>query len=300
MNKYKAALGPILGLLSASIWALAFSNVKIALKTFGPSEIAALRFFVSGLLGVGVLMFTKQKTWTAKDIFQAFFAAFVGMAIYNFFLNLGQTTIAPSAASFIVSTQPIFTIIAARFLFKEKIGLNAILGVALCLMGVWVILGHPDFSAFFHGGAFYLIICAICSGLYFILLMPLIQKHGPLNAAASTVLATGILLCPWLPNALVQAQIELKPTLAVMFLAIFPGFIAHITWMSTMKIMGSTRAANFTFLIAPMATIAAIIINDDKIVHTFYFGSVLVIFGVFVTTNQKIKTWFLEKTKFAL
>ena len=50
-----------------------------------------------------------------------------------------------------------------------------------------------------------------------------------------------------------------------------------ITWMSAMKIMGSTRAANFTFLIAPMATIAAIIINDDKIAHTFYFGSVLVL-----------------------
>ena len=67
MNKYKAALGPILGLLSASIWALAFSNVKIALKTFGPSEIAALRFFVSGLLGLLVLIFSKQKTWNAKE-----------------------------------------------------------------------------------------------------------------------------------------------------------------------------------------------------------------------------------------
>lgn len=285
---------------AAFIWACAFASVKIALETFDPMAIASLRFFISGLLALMVLLFVKQIEWKPKDLLQSFFAALIGMVIYNSFLNYGQQYVAPSAASFIVSTQPLFTIIAARFVFKEKIGFNLILGVAICLFGVWLILNKPHFSNFISGGAPFLLGAAICSGLYFILLKPLIERHGALNAAAMTILITGILLLPWLPQALSQAKIKLNPTLAVVFLAIFPGFIAHILWMSAIKGLGASIAANFTFLIAPIATMIAVVITHDVLKPIFILGSALVVFGVYITTNAKVREYLLKHIKFTL
>lgn len=290
----------IMAFAAASIWACAFVSVKIALETFDPMAIAALRFFISGILALMVLLFSKQIEWKFKDLFQSFMAALIGMVIYNACLNFGQQYIAPSAASFIVSTQPLFTIIAARFVFKERIGANLILGVAICLFGVWLILNRPHISDFISGGAPFLLGAAICSGLYFILLKPLIERHGALNAAAMTIFITGILLLPWLPQSLNEAKIAIKPTMAVVFLAVFPGFIAHILWMGAIKGLGSSIAANFTFLIAPMATMFAIIITKDVLKPIFIIGSALVVLGVFITTNAKVKEFLLRYFKFSI
>ena len=104
--------------------------------------------------------------------------ALLGIALYNVLLNTGQRSVPPGAASFIIATQPIFAAALSATLGHERLTLATLSGSAVSLLGV-AIISLGQFGSWRMGhGAVFVVAAAACSGSYFVLQRPLVQRYG--------------------------------------------------------------------------------------------------------------------------
>ncbi len=108
----------------------------------------------------------------------------------------------------------------------------------------------------FDGGAFLVLLAAVSQSLYFILQKPYLQRYTPLEFTAYAIWAgTALLLIflPGLPERLASAPAP--ATLAVVYLGIFPGALAYVTWARVLSRTPASKATSFLYLV-PLLAIA--------------------------------------------
>lgn len=234
------------------LWASAFPFIKIGVRSFGPVELAALRFGIASILAVGWLTWTRPKLPSLRDSAQFFLCAAIGIALYNILLNTGQTSVSPGAASFIVNTVPVMTALLAMAFLGERWSMWSWIGTGVSICGIVVIaLGQPG-GLKFGAGSILIVAAAGCQAVFFILQRPLVSKYGPLACACNVVLFGTVCLSPWLPGAMRQAfDVPLESFLAVVYLGVFPAAMGYAAWAIAQAHFGASRAANFLYLVPP-------------------------------------------------
>jgi drug/metabolite transporter (DMT)-like permease len=100
-------------------WALTFPLIKIALIELAPMPIAATRFSIAALLAIAWLIWRRQRLPPLPDSLRFLLSGLTGIALYNFGQNYGQQTVAAGAASFIVNTAPIITMILSVIFYAS-------------------------------------------------------------------------------------------------------------------------------------------------------------------------------------
>src|SRR5688572_3677091 len=98
-------------LLTLVLWGSAFAGIRAALHDYTPLSMATLRFVVAST--VLVLFFIwKKRTWPPRsDWALLIVTAFFGVPGYHLTLNAGEKYITASAASLLLSTLPLWTVL---------------------------------------------------------------------------------------------------------------------------------------------------------------------------------------------
>ena len=122
-------------------WAFAFPFIKIGLEELHPVNLTIMRLFIVCaifllFIGVAPKKFSKIRR---KDLLPLFLLGFFGLVVYHLGLNYGEQYMSPSSASLIIATIPVFTIIFATILLKERITKKIAVGIPLSLSGVVII-----------------------------------------------------------------------------------------------------------------------------------------------------------------
>lgn len=278
---------PLLAALATVVaWAAAFPAIALALKAFQPAALAAGRFAIAAMLAVLWLLITRSGWLPVKDWPRSAIAAGLGIAGYNMFLNSGQTTVSPGAASFIVNTTPVFTAILATVFAEERFNRYAWLGSLVSLGGVGMIaLGQPGGLRVGSGGTLVLG-AAVCLASFFIVQRPLVQRHGALRATAWILIFGALWLLPWLPLTIAQARTATASSIgAVVLLAALPSAVGYATWSIAQAHYGPARAANFLYLIPPTAAALSLFWVGDVPTWTTLVGGLVVLSGVVVVNR---------------
>ena len=93
--------------LTIVVWGSSFPAMSFLLKDINPMELALGRFLLPGILAL-IYFSVSSKKILILDYFRFFLSGFLGIFLYNFFLNTGQTTVSAGASSFIVNCNPLF------------------------------------------------------------------------------------------------------------------------------------------------------------------------------------------------
>ena len=104
-------------------WALAFPFIKIGLTELSSVNLTIMRLFIVCIVFL-LFRFLKPQKFSKlykKDIIPIFLLGFLGIIVYHLGLNYGEVYISASAASLIIATIPIFIVILAAIVLKEKI-----------------------------------------------------------------------------------------------------------------------------------------------------------------------------------
>ena len=273
---YAAALATII------LWASAFPAIAVGLRHVEPAALAATRFAVAGAVAACWLGCRARGLPKRADLARVLACGMLGIALYNLLLNLGQRTISPGAASFIVATQTVFAAGLACLLRQERGGVFTIAGTLLSLLGTGIIsLGIPGETRL-GAGALLVLLAAICSGTTFVVQRPLVCRYGAAKAAGWPLIVGALLLAPWLPAGLKQAAAAPEAIAAIAFLAVGAGVLGYACWMVALAGLGASRAANFLFLMAPLATVLAIPINGHIPPPTTILGGAATLAGVWI------------------
>ncbi|MBU6252468.1 MAG: EamA family transporter [Alphaproteobacteria bacterium] len=134
---------PRLHLLAAvlvmAVWGSNFVIIRIALDSFPPLLLAALRYTFA-FFPAALFLPRPKVAW--RNL--ATYGVLIGGGQFGLLFIAMKGHITPGLASLVVQTQVIFTILFSLILHKERVRLFQIVALALALAGLSVILTHTD------------------------------------------------------------------------------------------------------------------------------------------------------------
>ena len=278
-------------------WAFAFPLIKIGLEEgLSPINLTISRLFIGCI--IFLIFFVSYKKNFSKlqknDIIPIFLLGFFGIIIYHLSLNYGELYVSPSVASLIIATIPIFIVILAAIFLKEKTTPKILFGIIISLCGVVIIsiAGTPNasFEIKYLSAAAAVLVASIVGAIYTIAGKKLLERYSPLSLTVYAFLLGIIGLIPFIRLSLFEELMNLSITgwIAVIFLGIFPTFIAYIFWFVTLEVKTASELSVYVYLIPVVSTVISHFLIDEKITIFFFFGGILVIAGLFIV-NKKYK-----------
>lgn len=272
-------------------WASAFPLIRLALQDIAPLPLAAARFAVASLLVLMWLLWRRPPLPSLRHMLLFLTCGMIGIALYNALLNAGQQTVTAGAASFIVNTVPIITAVLANLLLRERFNRWGWAGTAISFLGIALLASGQPGAFSFGAGASLVLAAACCQAIYFILQRSLVPHYGALACTAYTLLSGAILLTPWIPEAarvLTSDETAVTTIYAVVALGIVPAALGYATWTYAIGHFGAARAANFLYLVPPVATgLAFILIGELPSALTLVGGATAVIGVILVNLRGR-------------
>ena len=286
-------LVPIFAIMTTIFfWGSSFPVMSFLLETANPIVLAAGRFVFAAFISVlwCAYNFNKKKI-SLNHLFRFFVAGFIGIFLYNIFLNYGQLTVSAGASSFIVNCNPLFTALIGFFILKQKVSIIHWMGLVLCLVGVTIISIDQEGGFKFGGGATLILLAAILTATYFHVLKPLVTIYGSLTSFAYTIIFGTIPLVFWLPETyefIISSSNEVK--LSFLWLALFPTALGYLTWTFSVGYYGANKASLSLYLIPPISII----------INYFWYSkepSLQTILGGMIIIVSVALTFYLQKKK---
>jgi probable blue pigment (indigoidine) exporter len=271
-----------MGIVFALMWSSAFTSARIIVADASPLFSLAMRFLVSGVLGVAIALFMGQswrltrQQWYATILFGVCQnALYLGLNFY------AMQTVQASLASIIASTMPLLVALASWLLFKERLKPLGIAGLIAGVVGVSIIMGSR-----INAGVdlFGVALCGIgvlaltfatlavrgaTSGGNFMMIVGLQMLVGSVILFIATPIFETVRINPTLPLALAFA-----------YTTLIPGLAATLIWFMLLDRIGPIRAATFHFLNPVFGVAIAAVLLGEQVRVLDIVGLLIVTIGI--------------------
>ncbi len=269
-------------------WASAFVGIRLALQTYSPYHLGLLRYLTASMVLIPVALCKKIRMPNLRELPVLLLAGVIGIGGYNVALNVGEQTVTASSASFVINTAPILTAIFAVLALKEKLPWLGWFGIGISFIGVSFITIGEGNGLSLSSGILAIFLAALLHSGYIILQKKLFQRYTSFEVTAFSIWFGTLFLLLFSKGSLTAiAHARIEPTLAIVYLGIFPGAIAYFTWSYTLSKLNASKAASFLFLI-PLLTIAIEFLCLRQMPRPIaIIGGITAIGGVIVTNLGK-------------
>lgn len=268
--KQKKMLGIAAIMTAVILWGISFVNIRVAVEVIPAMTLGALRFTIASILLLGIMKFKKEDFSVAReDYLNVFIAGAFGITIYFYFENNGVKYTSASAASLIIASIPVFSVIIENIFYKKPITKVAIVSLLLSVVGVCMVVGL-DLQALLGSGYLkgYLMMggAVVAWVAYSVSSKPLFGKY---NALQLLFWQSIIGLACFIPFALLENTVWADVTdeiwIHVAILGVFASAIGFYVYLYALDVLGIGESSYYLNLI-PVVTI---------IVGYFYLGETL-------------------------
>lgn len=266
-----------LALIVPITWGLGFALAKVGLEQFSPLFIMSMRFGIAGLI---LVWFTKPPWGHMRDIF---LVALIGSTIqYGLTFN-GLKGVDVSTAVILIQFEgPILALFGA-YLFKEKLGVVQIVGMALALIGVFIIVGEPRLESSLDS-VFLLIAGSSVWAVAQLMIRRLKGLSGITILAWVAVMATPQMLIgsliieegQW--QAIVTA--DLVDWSIVLYLALIMTVVGYSVWYHLLNSVDVSKVSPFLMLLPVTSIIAGVTLLDEELTAPMVIGGLMIMTGV--------------------
>ncbi|MEW6051371.1 MAG: DMT family transporter [Candidatus Zixiibacteriota bacterium] len=276
-------------LLQQTMGALCFPISKYGLAVIEPFTFAFFRFVLAALI---LLLLTRFKNG-GRPIEKRDYWKIVGLGAiiipFNQTMYLwGQSLTAAGHGSILFATTPIWVFLLAIVVLKEKLNWRRGVGIAVALVGAFIIVtgGAIKVGAEYLTGDLIILVSVWAWAAYTIYGKPLVEKYGTLRVTAYA-LASGTVI--YFPFGLYRAlQYDYSHAtgaawLSIVYMAIGSSVISYILWYWFLNFMEASRLAVFQNIQPIIATLVALVFLGEIPGVSFLVGGAIVLAGVLVT-----------------
>ncbi|KUO70024.1 MAG: hypothetical protein APF81_01360 [Desulfosporosinus sp. BRH_c37] len=274
------------------LWGGNWVAARYIVQIMSPMVGATIRVVLSTIILLIVLKITTGKTLVLQGI-KIFI--FLGLMLFgfNFLQYIGLTYTTATNGSLINAATPIIIILLSRILLKEKLSNVQLLGVLISFLGVGWVVTKGSWTLIstltFNIGDILMLLATICWSLYTVY-----SKKPTIESSAIYVSAYASLFSAlyFLPLGIVQYQaypiqtVSWGMVVAIIYI-VAVGVFGLVFWIKGVCIIGPSRASIFMNLMPIFTLIFAFLLLGETINLNQLIGGVLVIGGVYVTTNPQ-------------
>lgn len=279
----------LMGLAFALMWSSAFTSARIIVAAAPPLSALALRFALSGAIGVGLAFAMGQRVrltpsqWRAVIIF-----GICQNALYLGFNFVAMQWIEASLAAIIASIMPLLVALAGRVFLGDRLKPLGFAGLVAGMVGVVIIMG-----ARFSGGADALGVVFAFVGVAALTLATLMVRGA--SAGGNLMMIVGLQM---LVGAAVLAPVALATetltiawswelAAAFAYTLFVPGLLATWIWFSLVGRIGAVRAATFHFLNPFFGVVVAAALLGERLRLADALGVVIIMAGILAVQLSK-------------
>ena len=281
--------------ISMVCWSFSFIWTRTGLESFQPITLISLRLILASIfLYIFAKISGKFIRIEKKDLKIFILLAFFEPFMYYVGETYGLTRVEPTLASVIISTIPVFAPIFAFVFLGEKISILNFIGIALSILGVFLVVYKPDGSTPTDLKGIALLLLAVLSSIgYTIILRKIPEKYSATNIVFYQSL---ISLLFFIPTFLIvdfpsihQLKISADSIQALLLLTIFASVIAFVLFADAVRLIGVARTQIFVNLIPVFTAVFSWILLHEYLNIIQWLGILVVIFGLFISQRRKAK-----------
>jgi drug/metabolite transporter (DMT)-like permease len=218
--------------------------------------------------------------------------AFFGVAGNQLFYLMGVSITTAVNAGILVTTIPIFTLIVALLLRKEKPSFIKILGVIIAFSGVAFLI---DFGRFQLNenllGDLFIIANSCCYAVYLVISKRLLNIYSSFTVITYVFIFAAILVFPVTVGSLTQINypaIPLEGYFSLLMVLVGGTYIPYLVVTFALRNTQSTSVAIYSYLQPIIATLLSIMIVGEPLTLKLVIAAAIIIFGVSIVTFSGI------------
>ena len=275
------------GLCAIALWGVSFVLTRVALRSFDPFGLVALRLLVgSTLLFAAARLRTERFLPVRADLGVCVFmgltlGAHIAMQVYGL-----QYTTAINAG-WIIGFIPVTIAVGAHVLAKQKLLACGWAGVAVGALGVLLVTSSalPGFKDARFGDLLQILAC-LTWAVYTLAGVDPIRRSGALRVTALTMGVAALLnaaATPW--TGILSGPLALRPCLALAFLGFFCSGLAYYLWFQAVDEHGPARTGSLLYLEPFVTLTAASLTLHEPVTVNVIFGGLCVLCGVWLVAG---------------
>jgi len=280
----------LLGLAFAFMWSSAFTSGHIIVSSAPPLMALALRFLISGFIGVLLARYLGQ-TWklTRKQWIATFIFGIFQNALYLGLTFVAMQTIEASLAAIVASAMPLMVALLGWVVFKEAINNVGFIGLVAGLFGVLLIMGSRVNTGV---DLFGLGICVI--GMFGLTFATLAVRGA--SSGGNLLMIVGLqmlvgsftLFVVALQTETITVNYTWSLLAAFSYTTLVPGLLATWVWFVLVDRIGAVRASTFHFLNPFFGILIAATILGEPITFMDIIGVIIIAIGILAVQLARI------------
>ncbi|WDE14062.1 DMT family transporter [Thalassomonas haliotis] len=279
-------------ILLASIWGASFMFMRIGSPEFGPVLFMAMRTLIASLLLVPLLFLYRQQSALAGQWPKLFIVGTLNTAIPFVLFGYATLTLSAGLTSILNTTTPMFGVLVAYLWFKDKLSLNAVFGIVLGCLGVYLLMYDKIAVTPSSGEESNILLpvlavmgAALCYALSANFTKRYLGHIKPLAQASGSQLAATVLLTPislfFLPSTMPSS---LAITSVVLLGTVCTG-IAYIIFFRLIAALGPATAMSVTYLIPVFGVFWGALFLNEVVSTSMLVGGGCILTGVALITG---------------
>jgi drug/metabolite transporter (DMT)-like permease len=271
------------------IYAATFSIAKEVMPAFvKPAAFILMRILVATVCIFIFHSFTiRQKITDFKDIKKLFISAMFGVAfnMLLFFKGLSITT--PINGAVLMMNTPLFVVVFAAILLKEKITLQKVVGLMIAAAGAILLMGGTHFT-FDSGrvvGDIMITMNAIIYAFYLVYAKSLMHKYHPLTVTLWSFFFGLFIVLPFSASEFVEIQWHtFTPVVwwSIAFVTLGCTFLTYVLNAYALRHASSSLVGSYIYLQPVLAVIIALLLGKDHLTWMKLLDILIIFFGVFL------------------
>jgi drug/metabolite transporter (DMT)-like permease len=268
------------------VWGSTYLAIRVAVETIPPFLSASIRFLVAGALlyPVAIRMGDRAEDRPTRRHWRS--AAIIGGALLvggNGMVVWAEQTVPSGIAALIVATVPLWMVLIAAVVLRERASWREVLGIVVGFVGILLLVGPAgsDIDLDLVGaGAVVVASLSWASGSLYARRAPLPRR--PLVGVAMEMLAGGaiLLLVAAATGELVEvrlADFSLASTLAVAYLVVFGSLVGFAAYAWLLRVARTSLVATYAYVNPVIAVFLGwAILREDVTSRTLLAGLVIV------------------------
>lgn len=282
-----------------TMWGLMspISKMVMAGSFVTPFVVTELRVGGAMLLFWIASLFTKPEHVSPRDLFSLFAASLIAIVFNQGCFILGVSLSTPGDASIITTSMPLWALVLAAIILRERITGRKILGIAAGAGGaLLLILGGTQQGASSAAaphtavwGDLLVLLAQLCYALYIVLYKNFVNKYSLVTLMKWMFTFSFICTLPFTAGQMAEvpwAELPLQDVGGLLFIVICGTFLAYMLIVVGQKNLRPTVAGMYNYVQPLVACLVAVALGLDSFNLVKGLAVILIFGGVYLVTSS--------------